>query len=223
MRFLIIFLSACISGYAGPLFVGISGASGSGKTTLVKAMQEHFDAEVVVLSMDNYYRDLSSLPFEDRKKINFDDPAALDLSLLKEQILQLKKGVSINQPIYDFHTKTRSSAIIQCEPAKVIVIEGFLLLALPEIAHFCDLKIFIEVDEIECLFRIIERDRIHRETSVQETKERYIRFVRPAYQKYILESRYQANLIIPHGLENKLAFQILLHTIHSMLSGTFHS
>lgn len=222
MRFLILSLFVSISGFAEPLVVGIGGASGSGKTTFVKALEEHFEAEIVVLCMDNYYRDLSSLSFDERKQINFDDPASIDLSLFKQQILQLKKGCSIEQPIYDFHTKTRSHETIYCESKKVIVIEGFLILALQEIKDLCDLKVFIGVNEIECLFRIIERDRIHRETSIQETKERYIHFVRPAYQKYIHESQYQADLIIPNGLENKIAFQILLDTIRSMSLGKFH-
>lgn len=206
-------LLGCTSLFATPKVIGIAGGSGAGKTTMVKAIQAQLGDRAVIISMDNYFRDLSHLSFEERKKTNFDDPAAFDLALLCEHILQLKNGQTVDQPRYDFTTKTRSSESIPTNSTDTILVDGFLLLAVPEICDLCDLKLFIDVEEAERLFRIIDRDQFERVSSFEEIKERYINFVAPCYEKYIRHSKYQADLIIPNGLDNHRSFQLLLELI----------
>lgn len=215
--FLSILFPYCLA--ASPIIIGIAGASGSGKTTFVQEARSFFFNEPSVLCMDNYYRDFSDLPFEARKNINFDDPKNIDFDFLEEQIMQIKNGETINQPVYDFISKTRSKDTLPCKPTPVVFIEGFLLLAYPEICQHCDLKIFLDVSEVECLFRIIQRDQQYRNTSFVEIKQRYIDFVQPTYRNYIQESRYQADLIIPKGRENKRAFEIFLHAVRAIQKG----
>lgn len=199
--------------FAGPLMVGIAGGSGAGKTMLSQAVQKQFSDSAVVIYMDNYFYDLSHLPPEERKKTNFDDPKSIDIALFKQHLMQLKKGQSIEQPIYDFKTQTRSSTTIRVDPLKIILIDGFLLLALPEIHNLCHLKVFIEAEEIERLFRIISRSQTERGFSLQEIKQHYQDFIQPCHQRYIHDSKYQADLIIPNNQDNKKAFQILLQLI----------
>lgn len=206
-------LFAWFSVFADPLVIGIAGGSGAGKTMLAQAIQKQLIDNAAIIYMDNYFYDLSHLPPEERKKNNFDDPKSIDLLLLKQHITQLKKGHSIEQPIYHFKTQTRSNTTTHIDPVEIVIIDGFLLLASPEIYNLCNLKIFIDVEETERLFRIINRDQIERGFSLQETKQRYKNFIQPCYQKYIHDSKYQADLIIPNNLENKKAFQILLQLI----------
>ncbi|VHO02060.1 uridine kinase [Candidatus Rhabdochlamydia sp. T3358] len=206
-------LFAWFSVFADPLVIGIAGGSGAGKTMLAQALQKQLVDNAAIIYMDNYFYDLSHLSPEERKKNNFDDPKSIDLLLLKQHITQLKKGHAVEQPIYHFKTQTRSSSTTHIDPVEIIIIDGFLLLASPEIYDLCSLKVFIEVEETERLFRIINRDQIERGFSLQETKQRYKDFVQPCYQKYIHDSKYQADLIIPNNLENKKAFQILLQLV----------
>lgn len=216
--FVLLCVCSIFSVFADSIVIGIAGGSGAGKTTLAQAIQKQFsDKEAAIVYMDNYFCDFSYLSFEERKKINWDDPQSIDVSLLKQHIAQLKKNCSIEQPIYNFKASLRSHATSLTKPVKIIIIDGFLLLAFPEIRDLCDLKIFIEVEETERLFRIISRDQIHRGSSLQETKQRYTNFVQPCYQKYIHNSKYHADLIIPNGLDNKKAFQILLEFIKNKL------
>ena len=209
--FLCIF--AWVSAFADSLVIGISGGSGAGKTMLAQAIQKQLADTAAIIYMDNYFYDLSHLSPEERKKTNFDNPKSLDLLLLKQHIMQLKKGHSIEQPIYNFKTQTRSSATTHIDPVKTIIIDGFLLLALSEIRDLCNLKVFIEAEETERLFRIISRDQMERGFSLQQIKQRYKDFIQPCYQKYIHDSKYQADLIIPNNSDNKKSFQILLQLI----------
>lgn len=208
---------AWFSAFADPLMVAIAGGSGAGKTILAQAVQKQLADNAAIIYMDNYFYDLSHLPPEERRKTNFDDPKSLDLALFKQHITQLKKGQSIEQPIYDFKTQTRSSATVRIDPVKIILIDGFLLLALPEIHNLCHLKVFIDAEEIERLFRIINRNQSERGFCLQEIKQRYKEFIQPCYQRYIRDSKYQADLIIPNNFDDKRAFQILLQLIKNRL------
>ena len=200
--------------FADSIIIGIAGGSGAGKTTLAQAMQKQLsDKEAAIVYMDNYYCNFPYLSFEERKKINWDDPQSIDIALLKQHIMQLKNNCPIEQPIYNFKASLRSHETSLTKPVKIIIIDGFLLLAFPEIRDLCDLKIFVEVEETERLFRIINRDQTDRGYSLQQTKQKYKNFVQPCYQKYIHNSKYYADLIIPNGLDNEKAFQILLELI----------
>ena len=141
------------------LVIGIAGGSGSGKTTVVRSIQKKLKGNVVVIPQDSYYKDSSHLPMEERQKINFDHPDAIDFDLLKDQVAQLKQGKTIEQPVYSYITCSRSKTeTVRVEPAEVVIIEGILIFNCKELREQMDIKIFVDADDDDRLMRIIVRD-----------------------------------------------------------------
>jgi len=138
------------------LVVGIAGGTGSGKTTVVRKIIEKLPKdEVAVLSQDSYYKDNSHLPLEERQKINFDHPNALEFDLLSKHLRQLKNGKSINEPIYSYITCTRSEESKLIRPTDVIIVEGILVLTNRELRNLFDIKVFVYADADDRLIRVI--------------------------------------------------------------------
>ena len=145
------------------LIIGIAGGTGSGKTTVVRKIMEHLPAgEVGVISQDNYYKDSSHVPMEDRQKINFDEPAAFDWDLLLAHLNDLKEGRAIDMPTYDYITSSRQKETIHMGPHDVVVLEGILVMSDERVRNLMDIKVFVDADADDRLIRVISRDCIER-------------------------------------------------------------
>ena len=192
------------------IIIGIAGGTGSGKTTVVrKIVNSLAPGEVVLLPQDSYYKDSSHVPAELRQQINFDHPDAFDWPLLLQHIQMLKKGKSIEQPVYHYQTSSRLAETIHVEPRPVIIIEGILALCDPDLRNMMDLKIFVDADPDERLIRVIQRDVIERGRTAEAVMERYTRVLKPMHQQFIEPTKRYADLIIPEGGSNEIAIHIL--------------
>jgi len=201
------------------LIIGIAGGTGSGKTTVVRKILDRLPVgEVVVLPQDSYYRDSSHLPLEERLEMNFDHPDSIEFELLVKHLKELKKGKTIDQPIYSYLTCTRSSETIPVKPCHVIIVEGILVLTNPELRKMMDLKVFVDADADDRLIRVINRDIVERGRSVNKVMERYEGTVKPMHLQFIEPSKRFADLIIPQGGNNHVAIDILTKYIENKLS-----
>lgn len=200
------------------LIIGIAGGTGSGKTTVVRKVVESLPkGEVAVIPQDSYYRDNSHLPFDERKKLNFDHPMSIEFELLVEHVKKLKTGNAIKQPIYSYLTCTRSDESIPVEPKHVIIIEGILVLTNKELRDLMDIKVFVHADADDRLSRVICRDIIERGRSVDTVLKRYEETVKPMHVQFIEPSKQFADIIIPQGGQNIVAIDILKTTIEKFL------
>lgn len=201
------------------LVIGIAGGTGSGKTTVVRKIVESFrDGEVAVIPQDSYYRDSSHLPLEERLKLNFDEPAAIEWELLVEQLQQLKAGKAIEQPTYSYLTCTRQPETIHVEPRDIVIVEGILILCDPALRDMLDMKIFVDADSDERLIRVINRDIIERGRTVEMVLERYERILRPMHLQHIEPTKRYADLIIPQGGHNQVAIDMMKDYISHKLN-----
>lgn len=200
------------------IIIGIAGGTGSGKTTVVKKIMESLPQNaVVLLPQDSYYKDSSHVPVEQRQNINFDHPDAFDWELLSEHIYRLKKGDSIEQPVYSFITSTRQPETIHIEPQEVVIIEGILALSDKKLRDLMDLKIFVDADPDERLIRVIQRDIVERGRTATAVMERYMQVLKPMHEEFIEPCKRYADLIIPQGGNNKKAIEILKLYIERIL------
>jgi len=189
-----------------PFLVAIAGGTGSGKTYIAKKIQAIDPARISIISHDNYYKDRSPIPIADRKKLNYDEPSALDNDLFIEQLKQLKKGVGVDMPQYDFSTHTRKTDTITFSPTPVIIIEGILILENPDIRDLFDLKIFVDVDSDIRLARRLKRDVGERDRTFQESINQYLVSAQPMYDLYVEPGKDYADLIVQNnGTEEELA------------------
>jgi len=201
------------------LIIGIAGGTGSGKTTVVRKILERLPAgEVVILPQDSYYRDSGHLPLEERLEINFDHPDSIEFELLVRHLKELRKGKTIDQPIYSYLTCTRAAETIPIKPCHVVIVEGILVLTNPELRKMMDLKVFVDADADDRLIRVINRDIVERGRSVNKVMERYECTVKPMHLQFIEPSKRFADLIIPQGGNNHIAIDILSKYIENKLN-----
>ena len=192
------------------LIIGIAGGTGSGKTTVVRKIVESLPAgEVVLLPQDSYYKDSSHVPAERRQSINFDHPDAFDWPLLSAQVAALRRGESIEQPVYDYLTCSRQPQTIHIEPREVVIIEGIMALFDPALRAMMDLKVFVDTDPDERLIRVIQRDMLERGRTAEAVMERYVRVLKPMHEQFIEPCKRYADLIVPEGGSNQVAIDIL--------------
>ena len=200
------------------LVIGIAGGSGSGKTTVVKAITRQLTGRVVVIPQDSYYKDSSHLPPEERQKINFDHPDAIDWRLLCQQIRELKQGRTIEQPVYSYITCSRSKTeTVTVEPAEVIIVEGILIFTHKELRDQMNIKIFVDADSDDRLMRIIVRDMEERGGTIEMAIDHYQDTVKPMHLQFIEPSKRYADIIIPQGGHNKVAIDVITTTIEEAL------
>lgn len=199
------------------LVIGIAGGSGSGKTTVVKAITESIGKRAVVIPQDSYYRDCSSLPEEEKRVHNFDHPDAIEWELLCEHLKALKRGESIDQPVYSYLTCGRTEETVRVEPADVVIIEGILIFTCKELMDQMDIKIFVDADDDDRLMRVMARDIAERGKDVYWVIERYSRTVKPMYLQFINPSKRFADIIIPQGGHNRVAIDVIIATIEKAL------
>ena len=200
------------------LVVGIAGGTGSGKTTVVNRIVSLLPpGEVVVIPQDSYYFDNSDMPLEERQEINFDHPSSIEFDLLVEHVRKLKEGNSIEQPIYSYLTCTRAKETIPIVPRHVIIIEGILVLANPDLRDLMDVKVFVDADPDDRLSRVILRDIVERGRSLNKVLERYEKTVKPMYHQFIEPTKRYADIIVPQGGNNSVAINILTSLIEKTL------
>ncbi len=196
------------------LIIGIAGGSGSGKSTFVKRIIENIDSdEFVIIPQDNYYKDHSHLPMDVRQKQNFDHPKSIEFDLLVEQIKLLKEGRSINMPTYSHVSCTRSDKTITIEPSKVLVVEGIMVLVHQALVDLLDMKFFVAAQDDDRFIRCVQRDIKERNRSFDDVVDRYYKTVQPMHLQFIEPSKQKADLIIPHGGENKVAIDLIANRI----------
>lgn len=201
------------------LIIGIAGGSGSGKTTVVKAITKQLEGRVVVIPQDSYYKDSSHLAPEERQKINFDHPDAIDWKLLCQQIRELKQGKTVEQPVYSYITCSRSKTeTVTVEPAEVIIVEGILIFTCKELRDQMNIKIFVDADDDDRLMRIIVRDIAERGRNIETAIEHYTDTVKPMHLQFIEPSKRYADIIIPQGGHNKVAIDVISATVERAMS-----
>lgn len=191
------------------LVIGIAGGSGSGKTTLMKRLVEQFGNDVAVLSHDNYYKRHDELTFEERAALNYDEPEALDTSLLVYQLDQLRHGRAIDCPVYDFALHNRSNETIHVEPRRVIIVEGIMIFVDPDLRQLMNIKIFVDTDADIRLCRRIKRDVTKRGRSLESVLNQYKQTVKPMHEKYVEPSKRHADLVVPEGGKNQVALDMI--------------
>lgn len=200
------------------IIIGIAGGTGSGKTTVVnKIINALPPGEVAVLPQDSYYKDSSHIPPEDRSKINFDEPAAIEWSLLVEHLRKLKEGKTIEMPTYSYLTCTRQPETITVEPRDVVIVEGILVLTDEVLRNMMDVKVFVDADADDRLIRVIARDCIERGRTPQIVIDRYEAVLKPMHNRYIEPTKRYADLIVPQGGSNVVACTLLTDYIESRL------
>ncbi|MDX1472113.1 MAG: uridine kinase [Flavobacteriaceae bacterium] len=200
------------------LIIGIAGGTGCGKTTVVdQILNELPQGEVGVISQDSYYKDTSHLSYDERVAINFDHPRSIDFELLEEHLKELKRGNSIEQPIYSFHEHNRTSETITINPQKVMIVEGILIFTHPELRDLFDIKIFVHADSDERLIRRLKRDIEDRGRDIDEVLTRYQNTLKPMHQQFIEPTKEYADIIIPNNKYNTVAVDIVRTIINQRL------
>ncbi|MBJ2195289.1 MAG: uridine kinase [Muribaculaceae bacterium] len=200
------------------LIIGIAGGTGSGKTTVVNKIISSFPkGEVAVIPQDSYYKDSSHVPPQERSKINFDEPDAIEWPLLVQQLRELKEGKAIEMPTYSYLTCTRQEETVHVEPCDVVIVEGILVLTDPVMRSMMDVKCFVDADPDDRLIRVIARDCIERGRTPQIVIDRYQDVLKPMHSMYIEPTKQFADLIIPQGGTNAVAIGLLTDYIDGRL------
>ncbi|MBF12868.1 MAG: uridine kinase [Legionellales bacterium] len=201
-----------------PFVFGIAGASGSGKSLLVSNVASEFtDGTVAVLREDSYYLDQSHLTAVERSRINYDHPSTFEHGLMVQQLRKLCDNQPIETPIYDYKSHTRSPKTALLKPARVVLVDGILILTQEELREFFDVMIFIDAPLDACLIRRIQRDIKERARSLDSIINQYQSSVRPMYWKYVYPSRDHADLVVTGGGNNWKAIDLIVNKIHRLI------
>lgn len=200
-----------------PLIIGIAGGTCSGKTTITKKIAERFAGSVSVIYHDNYYKAHHDLTYEQKSHLNYDHPDSYDTWMLTAALKALGKGQEVACPVYDYTIHDRSDSTITIKPAPVILVEGILILADPELCREMDIKVFVDTDADVRILRRIIRDVKERKRSLESIIDQYLQTVKPMHEKYVEPSKQNADIIIPEGGRNKVALELLLTAIKDHL------
>ncbi len=199
------------------VLIGIAGGTGSGKTTLAKRLKDTFGDDVVLLCQDYYYHSFDNLTYEERKLLNFDHPDAFDSKLLIEQLTRLKNFKQVERPTYSFVEYKRLDETVREEPKRVIILEGILIFDNPQLAELMDIKVFVDTDADIRLARRLLRDIHERGRNLDSVVKQYLNTVKPMHEAFIEPSKRNADVIIPEGGMNNVAFSMLEDRIKGIL------
>ena len=191
------------------LVIGIAGGTGSGKTTLMDNLISRFQGDVTVLSHDNYYKRHDELTYEQRSKLNYDEPDALETDLMAKHLEILRSGKAIDCPVYDFTTHNRSEKTIRIEPRQVIIVEGILIFENQPLRELMDIRIFVDTDADVRVCRRVKRDVRKRGRSLESVLEQYQQTVKPMHEKYVEPSKRFAHIVVPEGGKNLVALEMI--------------
>jgi uridine kinase len=202
-----------------PSFViGIAGGTGAGKTTVARLVTENVGESVTRIPLDNYYRDLSHLDFEERTEQNYDHPSAFDWDLLEAQLSSLLEGQAVEMPQYDFAAHNRTPERTRVEPTDVVILEGILALYDDSINEMMDLRLFVETDADVRILRRIQRDVIERGRDLESVIEQYLSTVKPMHEQFVEPTKRNADLVIPEGA-NSVAVALLEEKVRAEVTG----
>ena len=196
--------------------IGIAGGSGSGKSTFAARLREQFPDSVALISCDNYYRAHDDIPLEERRKLNYDAPEALEFDLMVSHLRALKRGEAVNCPVYDFALHNRSDKILRIEPRPVIIVDGILILSDPALRETFDLRIYVEADADERILRRARRDMEVRGRKIDDIMAQYLTTVKPMHETYVEPSKKHADLILNGGM-NPVALEIVAGRVRDFL------
>lgn len=201
------------------LTIGIAGGTGSGKTTITKRIMERFGGNVSVVNHDNYYKAHDEMTYEERCKLNYDHPDAFENDLMIEHLKQLKAGKSVRCPVYDYTVHNRSKDTVVIKPAKVILVEGILILADKQLCDEMDIRVFVDTDADVRILRRIVRDVKKRERTLESVIDQYLTTVKPMHEAFVEPSKKNAHIIIPEGGRNQVALDMVIGRIRQHLEG----
>ena len=191
------------------------GSSGSGKTTVARAIDEGVRRESVLVEQDAYYKDLSHLPLEERKKVNFDHPDAFDTELMIAQLRLLVSGQAIDRPTYDYPAHTRADATVLVEPRDVILVDGILLLADARLRPLFDIKVYVDVADDVRFIRRLQRDVVERGRTMDSVIQQYLTTVRPMHLEFVEPSKRYADIILPEGGLNRIGVETIVARVEA--------
>ncbi len=207
-----------MSNHPTPLVVGIAGGSGSGKTTVAQEILNRVGPDkIAYLPHDAYYRDLSGLPPVQRAEVNFDHPNSLETELMIRHVQQLRQGQPVNLPVYDFSIHTRTNQHIKIAPRRIILVEGILIFAEPQLRPLFDVKIFVDTDPDLRFIRRLQRDIAERGRTAESVVHQYLKTVRPMHLEFVEPSKRYADVIIPEGGFNTAALDMVVARMEAML------
>lgn len=196
--------------------IGIAGGSGSGKSTFAKRLKERFPDDIALVSCDNYYLARGDMPFEERKKQNYDSPDAFEFDLMVGQIMDLKNGKDVLCPVYDFALHTRSDQVVEIKSKPIILIDGILIFAEPKLREIMDMRVYVETDADERILRRARRDICERGRDLDGVIEQYLATVKPMHNKYVEPTKAYADIIINGGMNDR-AYDLVKNKIQRLL------
>ncbi|GGJ08650.1 uridine kinase [Halobellus salinus] len=203
-----------------PSFViGIAGGTGAGKTTVARLVARSVGDAATRIPLDNYYEDLSHLPFEEREGVNYDHPSAFEWELVREQLSSLLDGSPVEMPTYDFEVHNRTDETTRVEPTEVVLVEGIFALYDDAVRELCDLRLYVETDADVRILRRIERDVIDRGRDLEGVIDQYLSTVKPMHERFVEPTKKHADLIVPEGA-NSVAVGLLEERVRAAVTGT---
>ena len=205
-----------------PIIIGIAGGTGSGKSTIAKAIFDSLsEKNIVIIEQDSYYKDQSHLSMQERVKTNYDHPFAFDTELLINHVNELLEGRMIEKPIYNFSEHTRASETTTIEPKDIIILEGFMILEDKRVRDLMDIKIFVDTDADVRIIRRIVRDIRDRGRTLESVIDQYLMTVKPSHEQFIEPTKKFADIIIPEGGYNKVAIDIVVAKVQSIIRNKY--
>ena len=203
---------------ASSFVIGVAGGSGSGKTTVVRRIVDSLGPEhVTLLQHDRYYRDRNDLRLEERAALNYDHPNSLETDLLVRHVQELKKGNSVQVPAYDFTRHARLAETETFQPRRALIVEGILVFTDAALRDLMDIKVFVDTDSDTRFIRRLQRDVAERGRTMDSVIEQYLASVKPMHLEFVQPSKRYADVIIPQGGHNKVAVDLLLTLIRSLV------
>jgi uridine kinase len=199
------------------MVIGIAGGTGSGKTTITKRLMERFKDDVSVIYHDNYYKAHHHMTYEERAKLNYDHPDAFETELLVEAVKELKRGNTVQCPVYDYTIHDRSDKTVTIKPAKVIIVEGILIFQCKELCRQMDIKIYVDTDADVRILRRIVRDVRDRGRSLESVVNQYLNTVKPMHEQFVEPSKRNSDIIIPEGGHNHVALEMVMERVRAHL------
>ena len=204
-----------------PIIIGVTGGSGSGKTSVSRAILANFpNAKIAMIEHDSYYKDQSHLTFEERVTTNYDHPLAFVTDLLINHLKELIADRPVDIPIYDYTQHTRSEKSYRQEPQDVFIVEGILVLEDQRLRDLMDIKLFVDTDDDIRIIRRIKRDMQERGRSLDSIIEQYTRVVKPMYHQFIEPTKRYADIVVPEGVSNLVAIDLINTKVASILNET---
>lgn len=199
------------------MVVGIAGGTGCGKSTIIERLSQRLGDDATVISHDSYYRAHHDMTHEERTQLNYDHPDAYETELLVEHLAALRRGESVEMPIYDYSAHDRTDRTITVPPSRAIIVEGILIFSCPELRDLMDVKVYVDSDADVRILRRILRDVRDRGRTLESVISQYLSTVKPMHETFVEPTKRFADVIVPTGAQNLVALEMLVDTIRARL------